>query len=359
MMDIPGIKRILITGGCGFIGSALVRHLMHSTACHVLNIDKLTYAANPEAVKDAADSARYQHAVADICDRSKIKTLISRFQPDAILHLAAESHVDRSISSPAVFMQTNIIGTYSLLEEALAYWQELSESRQSRFKFIHISTDEVFGDLETDDSAFDESSPYLPSSPYSASKASSDHLARAWHRTYRLPVIVTNCSNNYGPYQHHEKLIPHMTMCALKEQPLPIYGNGKNIRDWLFVDDYVDALTSVLRDGVAGETYCIGGNNELTNLELVNTLCAELDILRPRVKGRYIDLLEFVEDRAGHDKRYAINSQKITSQLGWRPSHNFREGLNKTLCWLLEQYSEPFNRANSHFCTSGEGSEVK
>ncbi|CEK10255.1 dTDP-glucose 4,6-dehydratase [Legionella hackeliae] len=330
--------KILITGGAGFIGSALIRYLITNTEHVVLNIDKLTYAGNLESLQTVSNHPRYSFAQADICNIHAIHHLVNKFQPDAIMHLAAESHVDRSIDSAADFIQTNIVGTYSLLEVARAYWAKLPVSEQQTFRFHHISTDEVYGDLGYTDDFFTEETPYSPSSPYSASKASSDHLVRAWHRTYKLPVLITNCSNNYGPYQFPEKLIPLMILKALSGERLPVYGDGSQIRDWLYVDDHVRALYCVLTKGRVGETYNIGGNNEKTNLEVVTTIC---DILQTSIPANQLgikqfhELITYVKDRPGHDHRYAIDARKIKEELGWIPAKNFMQGLQETIEWYL------------------------
>jgi dTDP-glucose 4,6-dehydratase len=329
-------KRILVTGGAGFIGSAVIRHLLRTQDVGVLNLDKLTYAGNPESLRDAAADARYAFVRADICDAEAVRRTFETFSPDAVLHLAAESHVDRSIDGPSAFMQTNIVGTYTLLEEARRYWTALSEARRRAFRFQHISTDEVYGSLGAD-GLFSESTPYDPRSPYSASKAASDHLVMAWHHTYGLPVVITNCSNNYGPYHFPEKLVPLIILNAIDLKPLPIYGKGDNVRDWLYVDDHARALATVLDRGVSGETYNVGGLNERTNLQVVETICLVLDDLRPRHDGgRYSDLIAFVEDRPGHDKRYAIDASKIRRELGWSPQESFETGIRKTVRWYLD-----------------------
>ena len=331
--------RMLITGGAGFIGSALIRYLIAETNHEILNLDCLTYAGNLESLTDVAHNPRYQFVQADITHRPQMEQQLNRFQPDAVIHLAAESHVDRSIDGPAAFIQTNIVGTYQLLEATRSYWMGLPESRRRCFRFHHVSTDEVFGDLEGTTALFTETTAYAPSSPYSASKAASDHLVRAWYRTYGLPVLVTNCSNNYGPCQFPEKLIPLMILNALQGKPLPIYGDGQQIRDWLFVDDHARALLRVVTAGKVGETYNIGGHNELTNLEVVQSLCALLEELAPHKPtgvAHYHDLITFVTDRPGHDLRYAIDAQKIAHELGWQPQETFQTGLRKTLIWYLE-----------------------
>jgi len=330
------VMNILVTGGAGFIGSAVIRHLINETEHHVLNVDKLTYAGNLESLISVSDHSRYQFAQTDICDHVSLTRLFLEFQPDIVMHLAAESHVDRSIDRPAEFINTNIVGTYTLLEVARKYWQNLSTIKKSRFKFHHISTDEVYGDLEGTTDLFTETTPYLPSSPYSASKASSDHLVRAWHRTYGLPVVITNCSNNYGPYHFPEKLIPLMILNALDGKPLPVYGNGQQIRDWLFVEDHARALYQVATEGTVGKTYNIGGHNEKQNIEVVKTICKILDELKPRPEGKtYASLITFVNDRPGHDLRYAIDASKIERELGWKPQESFETGIRKTVQWYL------------------------
>lgn len=329
-------KKLLITGGAGFIGSALVRQYISETEYTIINVDKLTYAGNLNSLADALNHPRHIFEHIDICDIEALHCLFRKYQPDAIIHLAAESHVDRSIDAPAAFIQTNIVGTVNLLEVAREYWYDLGEEGRGHFRFQHISTDEVYGDLEKDDPAFTESTPYSPSSPYSASKASSDHLVRAWHRTYGLPILITNCSNNYGPYQFPEKLIPLMILNALEGKPLPVYGRGDNVRDWLYVEDHAQALRLVLERGGVGEVYNIGGKNEHTNLDVVNELCSILDELIPNSKFRpHAKLITFVDDRPGHDQRYAINPEKIERELSWTPSETFESGLRKTVHWYL------------------------
>lgn len=331
--------RILITGGAGFIGSALVRHLIEHTDHHVLNLDKLTYAGNLESLHSIASNTRYEFVQADIVDQATVSAVLERFRPQAIMHLAAESHVDRSIDGPAAFIQTNIVGTYSLLEATRAYWGTLPAAEREAFRFHHVSTDEVYGDLHGVDDLFTETTPYAPSSPYSASKAASDHLVRAWQRTYGLPVLLTNCSNNYGPYHFPEKLIPLVILNALAGKPLPVYGNGQQVRDWLFVEDHARALLKVVTAGEVGQTYNIGGHNEQTNLEVVNAICALLEELAPAHPAgvaRYADLITFVQDRPGHDLRYAIDAGKIERELGWRPEETFATGLRKTVQWYLD-----------------------
>lgn len=328
--------KILVTGGAGFIGSAVIRHIIQNTNNQVLNIDKLTYAGNLESLKEIDQHSNYEFKQIDICDTEQIAAAIDAFQPNAIMHLAAESHVDRSIDGPAAFIQTNIVGTYTLLEAARKYWMGLDAEAQQNFRFHHISTDEVYGDLEGTTDLFTETTSYAPSSPYSASKASSDHLVRAWHRTYGLPVIVTNCSNNYGPYHFPEKLIPLVILNALDAKPLPVYGNGQQIRDWLFVEDHARALYKVVTEGVVGETYNIGGHNEKQNIEVVKTICKILDELKPQANGQaYESLITFVKDRPGHDLRYAIDATKIQNELGWTPTETFETGIRKTVQWYL------------------------
>ncbi|MFN4056220.1 MAG: dTDP-glucose 4,6-dehydratase [Alishewanella aestuarii] len=331
--------KILVTGGAGFIGSALVRFLIEQTDNSVVNVDKLTYAGNLASLAPVATNGRYAFYQQDICDAAGISQLLQKEQPDIIMHLAAESHVDRSIDGPAAFIQTNIVGTYSLLEAARQYWQQLPADRKSAFRFHHISTDEVFGDLHGTDDLFTETTPYAPSSPYSASKASSDHLVRAWHRTYGLPVLITNCSNNYGPYHFPEKLIPLMILNALAGKPLPVYGKGNQIRDWLYVEDHARALYTVVTKGQVGETYNIGGHNEKQNIEVVRTICALLEELAPAKPAgiaSYTDLITYVTDRPGHDLRYAIDASKIERELGWKPQETFESGLRKTVNWYLK-----------------------
>ena len=331
--------RILVTGGAGFIGSALIRHLIQHTGHQVLNLDKLTYAGNLESLAPVDDNPRYRFVQADIADSPVVAQTLAEFQPDAIMHLAAESHVDRSIDGPAAFIQTNIVGTYSLLESTRAYWLGLSAERKAAFRFHHISTDEVYGDLHGVDDLFTETTPYAPSSPYSASKAASDHLVRAWQRTYGLPVLLTNCSNNYGPYHFPEKLIPLMILNALAGKPLPVYGNGQQVRDWLYVEDHARALLKVVSEGKVGETYNIGGHNEQKNLDVVRAICALLEELAPHKPSgvaRYEDLITYVQDRPGHDLRYAIDAGKIERELGWVPQETFESGLRKTVQWYLD-----------------------
>ncbi len=332
------MKKILVTGGAGFIGSAVVRHIINDTQDAVVNVDKLTYAGNLESLESVANHPRYAFEQVDICDRAALDRVLAEHQPDAVMHLAAESHVDRSIDGPAAFIETNIVGTYTLLEAARAYWHDMPSEKKAAFRFHHISTDEVYGDLHGTDDLFTETTPYAPSSPYSASKASSDHLVRAWLRTYGLPTIVTNCSNNYGPYHFPEKLIPLMILNALGGKPLPVYGDGMQIRDWLFVEDHARALYQVVTEGEIGETYNIGGHNEKANIEVVRTICALLEELvpnKPQGVARYEDLITYVKDRPGHDVRYAIDAAKIGRELGWQPQETFESGIRKTVEWYL------------------------
>ncbi|QPB43169.1 dTDP-glucose 4,6-dehydratase [Rodentibacter haemolyticus] len=332
------MKKILVTGGAGFIGSAVVRHIINDTQDSVINVDKLTYAGNLESLESVVNSPRYYFEQVDICDEKEIARVFEQYQPDAIMHLAAESHVDRSIDSAATFIHTNILGTFTLLEAARHYWCNLEGEKKANFRFHHISTDEVYGDLEGTDDLFTETTSYAPSSPYSASKASSDHLVRAWLRTYGLPTIVTNCSNNYGPFHFPEKLIPLMILNALEGKPLPVYGNGQQIRDWLFVEDHARALYKVVTEGKIGETYNIGGHNEKTNIDVVRTICELLEELVPNKSNGisyYMDLITFVKDRPGHDVRYAIDASKIGQELGWTPKETFESGIRKTVEWYL------------------------
>ncbi|MEA9417309.1 dTDP-glucose 4,6-dehydratase [Aeromonas caviae] len=335
--------KILVTGGAGFIGSAVVRHIIQDTNDSVINLDKLTYAGNLESLAEVSSSGRYAFEQVDICNRAELDRVFVTHQPDAVMHLAAESHVDRSITGPADFIETNIVGTYMLLEAARAYWNGLDEVRKAAFRFHHISTDEVYGDLPHPDEAapdealplFTETTSYAPSSPYSASKASSDHLVRAWRRTYGLPTVVTNCSNNYGPYHFPEKLIPLVILNALDGKPLPVYGKGDQIRDWLYVEDHARALYTVVTTGVIGETYNIGGHNEKQNLEVVHCICDLLDEMVPTT-GSYRDQITYVADRPGHDRRYAIDASKMSTELDWQPQETFESGIRKTVLWYLD-----------------------
>ena len=329
--------RVFVTGGAGFIGSALIRHLIANSPHEVLNLDKLTYAGVLESLDEVAHDARYRFVRGDICDGPLVRSLLAEFQPDVIAHLAAESHVDRSIDGPADFIDTNIVGTFSMLEQALDYWRGLEPERQKSFRFHHISTDEVFGSLGNE-GHFTEETPYDPRSPYSASKAASDHLVRAWGHTFGLPVLVTNCSNNYGPYHFPEKLIPLVIIRALGGQELPVYGDGSNVRDWLFVEDHARALATVFEKGEPGETYNVGGNSERKNIEVVRAICAALDRRQPRADGAsYAEQIQFVSDRPGHDQRYAIDASKIRDELGWEPQVTFEEGIDRTVDWYLER----------------------
>lgn len=330
--------KLLVTGGAGFIGSAVIRHILNNTHDEVVNLDKLTYAGNLESLAEVSDSSRYAFEQVDICDRAAVDRVLKEHQPDAVMHLAAESHVDRSIDGPADFIETNIVGTYTLLEAVRQYWQALKAERRQNFRFHHISTDEVYGDLDGPENLFTEQTPYAPSSPYSASKASSDHLVRAWHRTYGLPVLVTNCSNNYGPYHFPEKLIPLVILNALEGKSLPVYGKGEQIRDWLYVEDHARALYDVVTQGAIGETYNIGGHNEKKNIDVVQAICGLLEEFvpeKPSGLARYRDLVTFVTDRPGHDLRYAIDASKIQKELGWVPQETFETGLRKTVQWYL------------------------
>ena len=327
--------KILVTGGAGFIGSSLIRMAI-ARGHAIVNVDCLTYAANLESLKTISSDPAYSFEKVDICDGAAINATIEKHQPDSIMHLAAESHVDRSIDGPGAFIQTNVIGTFNLLQSARSYWEGLKGSKKDAFRFHHISTDEVYGDLDVGEPAFTEETPYDPSSPYSASKASSDHLVRAWARTYGFPTLITNCSNNYGPFQFPEKLIPVVILKALHGDTIPVYGTGDNIRDWLYVDDHADALLTVLEKGKLGETYNIGGNNERTNLELVKTICELMDNRHPQDSNKHENLIEFVTDRPGHDRRYAINAEKIKKDLGWSPSIEWNQGFEKTIAWYLD-----------------------
>ncbi|MEX3010169.1 dTDP-glucose 4,6-dehydratase [Hoeflea sp. TYP-13] len=329
--------RILVTGGAGFIGSAVCRHLVDDQANMIVNLDKLTYAGNLDSLRAIENRQNYKYLKIDICDEPRVLQVLREERIEAIMHLAAESHVDRSIDGPADFIQTNVVGTYHLLAAALTYWRGLSDTEQAKFRFHHVSTDEVFGDLPFESGIFTEETPYAPSSPYSASKAASDHLVRAWGETYGLPVVLSNCSNNYGPFHFPEKLIPLVILNALDELPLPIYGKGENVRDWLHVEDHARALVTVVMRGEQGESYNIGGNAERTNLQVVETICDLLDRMRPRSGGNsYRDLITFVTDRPGHDRRYAIDASKIKRDLGWTPRESFESGLEQTVDWYLK-----------------------
>ena len=333
---------VLITGGAGFIGSAVVRYILGHTGFNVINVDKLTYAGNLESLPGVSSNSRYSFEQTDICDEAAIAKVFAQYQPTVVMHLAAESHVDRSITGPSEFIQTNIIGTYNMLEQARRYYESLTGSAKQAFRFHHISTDEVYGDLEGTYYLFTETTAYAPSSPYSASKASSDHLVRAWGRTYGLPIIITNCSNNYGPYHFPEKLIPHIILNALQGKPLPVYGDGLQIRDWLYVEDHARALVKVVREGNVGETYNIGGHNEKKNIQVVEVICELLEELAPQKPSGvslYSDLIDFVSDRPGHDTRYAIDASKMQSELGWTPEESFETGIRKTVEWYLNNES--------------------
>ena len=332
-------KQILVTGGAGFIGSALIRHIINNTEHDIINVDKLTYAGNLDTLTTISQNPRYNFKKLDICERNQIKEVFEVYKPDIVMHLAAESHVDRSIDSPDQFIKTNIVGTYSMLAEARNYFTSLNINKKDNFRFHHVSTDEVYGDLEDSSKLFTEATPYAPSSPYSASKASSDHLVRAWHRTFDLPILITNCSNNYGSYQFPEKLIPLIILNAIEGKKLPIYGNGEQIRDWLYVDDHARALLNVALKGKIGETYNIGGQNELKNIYVVKTICDILDNLHPcKPNGvtKYEELISYVDDRPGHDKKYAMDITKINSELNWKPLETFESGIKKTIIWYLE-----------------------
>ena len=355
-------KTILVTGGAGFIGSELVRYLINSTTHFVVNVDKLTYSGNLQSIESIDNSQRYHFEKIDICDENQIHRVLIDYKPDIIIHLAAESHVDRSIDGPKEFIQTNIVGTYNLLEQSRKYWASLNDQKKEFFRFLHVSTDEVYGDLEGTENYFLERTPYDPSSPYSASKASSDHLVRAWHRTYKLPVLITNCSNNYGPFQFPEKLIPHIILNALAGKDLPVYGDGKQIRDWLYVNDHVRALLTVAFNGLIGETYNIGGNNEIQNIEVVSRICKLLDELIPEKLnglGSFSELITHVQDRPGHDIRYAIDASKIKNELGWKPREDFLSGIRKTVQWYLENLSWSENIQDGSYKLERIGVDLK
>ncbi len=354
-------KTILVTGGAGFIGSELVRHLIENTEYSVVNIDKLTYSGNLQSLVSVENNENYIFMQIDICDENELKRVFTENKPDIVMHLAAESHVDRSIDGPKEFIQTNIVGTFVLLEQVKNYWQKLHGLKKEAFRFLHVSTDEVYGDLNGKEDFFLEDTAYDPSSPYSATKASSDHLVRAWFRTYQLPVLITNCSNNYGPYQFPEKLIPHIILNAIEGKDLPIYGDGKQIRDWLYVNDHVRALLTVALKGEVGETYNIGGNNEVQNIQVVEKICDILDILIPdRLNGlsSYRELITYVQDRPGHDVRYAIDNTKIKSQLGWEPKESFKSGMQKTVEWYLSNLPWSENIQNGSYKLERLGVEI-
>jgi dTDP-glucose 4,6-dehydratase len=355
-------RTIFVTGGAGFIGSALIRYLINIDQFIVINIDNLSYSGNLQSLKSVIDCKFYKFEQVDICNENKLEELFSKNQPDFIIHLAAESHVDRSIDGPSQFIQTNVVGTFNLLEQSRKYWQSLSSNLKKNFRFLHVSTDEVYGDLKNSEDFFTEESSYKPSSPYSASKASSDHLVRSWYRTYGLPILITNCSNNYGPYQFPEKLIPHTILNAIEGREIPIYGDGKQIRDWLFVEDHVNALFKVLDQGKVGETYNIGGNNEIQNIEVVKKICNILDKLTPnRLKGlhSFNELITSVRDRPGHDVRYAIDASKIKHNLSWEPKENFNSGIEKTVKWYLSNLSWSKDIVNGSYNLERLGDSIK
>ena len=355
-------KTILVTGGAGFIGSELVRFLINSSPHSVVNVDKLTYSGNLHSLESINSNNRYHFEQIDICDEDELRRVLTENKPDIIFHLAAESHVDRSIDDPKDFIKTNIVGTYNILEQTKKYWQSLQGHKKDNFRFLHVSTDEVYGDLGSTKDYFSEKTPYNPSSPYSASKASSDHLVKAWFRTYNLPVIITNCSNNYGPYQFPEKLIPHIILNAIAGKALPVYGNGTQIRDWLYVNDHVRALLTVAFKGLVGETYNIGGNNEIQNLEVVTEICKLLDELIPsKLNGldTFSDLISFVQDRPGHDVRYAIDASKIKNDLGWNPKEDFISGIRKTVKWYLNNLSWSRNIEDGSYRLERLGVDLK
>ena len=355
-------KTILVTGGAGFIGSALIRHIIKETQHSVVNVDKLSYSGNLESLKSIDQNKGYIFEQVDICNENELNRVFKKNKPDVVMHLAAESHVDRSIDGPGDFIQTNIVGTFKLLEQSKIYWKSLEGSKKENFRFLHVSTDEVYGDLEGTSDFFSEDTSYDPSSPYSASKASSDHLVRAWFRTYGLPVLITNCSNNYGPYQFPEKLIPHVILNALEGKNLPIYGDGKQIRDWLYVDDHVRALMSVALEGNVGETYNIGGNNEIQNIEVVKKICNILDkLISNKLNGitSFSELITYVKDRPGHDVRYAINANKIQRDLGWKPEESFESGILKTVKWYLDNNEWCENIQNGNYKLERLGVNLK
>ena len=355
-------KTILVTGGAGFIGSALIRHIIKSTEHSVVNIDKLSYSGNLQSLESIKENNNYIFEQVDICDENELLRVFQKNQPDIVMHLAAESHVDRSIDSPGNFIQTNIVGTFTLLEQSKDYWQSLEGDKKENFRFLYVSTDEVYGDLARTKSFFTEKSNYRPSSPYSASKASSDHLVRAWYRTYGLPVLITHCSNNYGPYQFPEKLIPHIILNALAGKNLPVYGDGKQIRDWLYVDDHIFALMNIVLNSKVGETYNIGGNNEIQNIEVVKKVCSILDELMPnKLNGMnsFSELITYVKDRPGHDVRYAINANKVNKDLGWEPQENFESGIRKTVEWYLNNKAWCENIQNGSYQLERLGVNLK
>lgn len=349
--DVELTRTVLITGGAGFIGSAVVRQYIAETSTVVINVDKLTYAGGLESLGDARQNRRHVFEQVDICDRSGLDRVFDQYKPEAVMHLAAETHVDRSISGSEAFVRTNIMGTFTLLEAARTFWSGLTTQAQSEFRFHHVSTDEVYGDLSADESAFTEETRYAPSSPYSATKASSDHLVRTWHRTYGLPVLISNCSNNYGPYQFPEKLIPLVITQALQGKPLPVYGKGQNIRDWLFVEDHARALRMVLAEGRIGRTYNIGGREEKTNLDVVRQVCECLDKMKPNGQGPYERLIRFVPDRPGHDFRYAIDNERVSRELGWAPRESFESGIARTVRWYLD--NSAWHRSAAERCSAG------
>ena len=355
-------KNILITGGAGFIGSALVRNIIQKTEHSVINVDKLTYSGNLQSLESIEESKNYTFEQVDICVEKELHRVFKENQPDIVMHLAAESHVDRSIDGPSDFIQTNIVGTFNLLEQSKNYWQSLEGDKKGNFRFLHVSTDEVYGDLAVTSNSFSEDSTYSPSSPYSASKASSDHLVRAWYRTYDLPVLITNCSNNYGPYQFPEKLIPHVILSVLSGKKIPIYGDGKQIRDWLYIDDHVCALMNVALNAKVGETYNIGGNNEIQNIEVVRKVCSVLDELIPNKfnsVSSFSELITYTKDRPGHDVRYAINANKINKDLGWEPQENFESGIRKTVEWYINNKAWCENIQNGSYQLERLGVNLK